>query len=632
MKTRKTLLSRTAFILFVLVLFGVFLNAQTGGARYDNNSDDWAANIEADNDRELARKIIELDGQWQFLPDLDPAYHMKFSYKHPDWDRRHWDTVPVPGCWNKYGERYVLFEGVAWFAREFMVDDFDSCQIAVLRFGAVNYQAHVFLNGELVSTHEGGYTEFTLDVTGHLRSGRNVLVVRVDNRANIIKLPEVFGWFNYGGIHRSVQLEISNHIRIENVLVHAFPEENTAIGRIRLQIQGKGCSEIRMWITGPDGREVWSKVSSFREHPEADFVLPAPQLWSPENPYLYSCSISAVDSEGVELDYLEKTFGVRRLTAEGTQLHLNGAPIYLKGICTLFDFPKTGITYNSELFAHDLSDFADLGVNTIRSHFPLDEQILDACDRAGLMVWLEAPIYCVTVKPEQGYLPYTDPHVRSLAQTMVREMTLQAYNHPSVVFWSVGNECNTEHADAAAFFGPLVEIVRQTDPYRLIAFAAVYGISGCMTELVDVMGINEYWGWYDRCGDLPGTDQHPDLTQPLDMSALREGLTKFVAKNPNMPLLLTEFGADAVPGYRSIKHKLWSEDYQAELIKATLETVAEFPEIVGVFPFLYHDYPDPSKRVQRYWNGENLKGVVSYDRNRKLVFNVLKKKYAYISK
>ena len=112
------------------------------------------------------------------------------------------------------------------------------------------------------------------------------------------------------------------------------------------------------------------------------------------------------------------------------------------------------------------------------------------------------------------------------------------------------------------------------------------------------------------------------------MSALREGMSEFVAENPDRPLLHTEFGADAVPGYLSTKRKLWSEAYQAELFRATLDTVAEFSQVVGVFPFLYHDYPDLSKLVQRYWDGENLKGVVSYDRKRKRACDALRNVYA----
>ena len=154
------------------------------------------------------RQIIKLNGLWDFTPALDPDYRGS-TYKDPDWDRRNWEKVKIPGCWNKYREKYALFEGVAWYAREFHIDYLDSSNaMAYFRFDAVNYLTKIYLNGEQIGEHEGGYTQFQVEGVRFLKEGRNVLVLSVDNRQHIIKFPGVIGWFNYGGIGTWTEVKI----------------------------------------------------------------------------------------------------------------------------------------------------------------------------------------------------------------------------------------------------------------------------------------------------------------------------------------------------------------------------------------------------------------------------------------
>jgi len=160
-------------------------------------------------------KKLTLNGQWDFIADLDPKYHDDtisypiHPFSQPDADRRHWKKVNVPGVWQKYGERYDIFEGVCWFAREFYVDmaEFSNARA---RFGGVNYQCDVYINGQHAGSHEGGYTEFVLDTAKYLHRGENHIAVRADNRAATLKWPPCLGYFNYGGIHRDVVLELSD--------------------------------------------------------------------------------------------------------------------------------------------------------------------------------------------------------------------------------------------------------------------------------------------------------------------------------------------------------------------------------------------------------------------------------------
>ena len=570
------------------------------------------------------RQVVDLNGEWRFVADLDPEYHSAFEYKHPDWDRQHWEVVRVPGCWNLYADRYRLFEGVAWFAKEFELSELPETPVAVLRFGAVNYLAHVFLNGEPVGCHEGGYTEFSFDVTAHVRKGRNVLVVRVNDRHSTIKFPPVLGWFNYGGIHRSVSLEVADSCRIDRVLIDASPDGSICT---RFSVGPALSHQLLCTISDPEGNVVLETEIEPQPEVEQALEVESPARWAPATPDVYTCTLQATDPAGNVLDRVETTFGFRQLRAEGRDLLLNDEKVFLKGLCHLCICPETGIAFDRDLFARDLADMSELGANALRCHFPMDERALDACDRAGMMVWLEVPVYCIDVPKDARGTVFADEDHRRLAKQMVEEMIVQAYNHPSVVIWSVGNECDTEHPEARDFFTELVATARRLDPHRLLSYASLYGRAGCLAELVDVIGINQYWGWYDRCHNLPDRDQHPAPGAELDMSGLREGLERFFALVGEKPAIMSEFGADAAPGYRDPDCKLWTEDYQARLLESTYQTLDEYPPLAGTFPFSYSDYPDPSKLVQRYWHGINLKGVVGYDRSRKLAFDTLRRIY-----
>lgn len=590
------------------------------------------------------RKIIELNGFWRFLPELEPQYHPGAEYAQPGWDRRHWEVVPVPGCWNLYAERYRIYEGVAWFARSFSLGEWSPEAVGVLRFGAINYAAEVFVNGQLAGEHAGGYTEFTLDVSHLLHAGENTLAVRVDNRRHRILLPACLGWFNYGGIHRDVTLEVACGGRLDWVGVDGVPSGPGAEGQVRLRVTARDDRPLRaaLLLRDPAGQEVWRDETmigggSVREL-ACPWRLPAAQPWSPASPALYTLETSLLDPAGAVLDRVTTAFGIRRVRTEGATILVNDEPIWLKGICYLEDHPAVGITYDERIARADLDDMAELGVNAIRCHVPLHERMLAECDRRGLLVWSEVPIYCLDPHEASGSA-FSQPAYRDLAAAMLREMVQTAYNHPSIILWSLGNECKVAHPEAPAFFAGLAETIRGLDTTRLLSYASLYGTMGQVGELPDVIGVNEYWGWYDRVNAAPGKDR-PLLREigegadgartvevaALDLSRLEQELAA-KSQTYRQPLLLTEFGADAVPGYRAADRALWSEDYQTYFLQRTYEVLRSAPNVCGAFPFLYQDYPDPSKHVTSYWAGLNLKGIVGYNRERKQAYAALQEIY-----
>ncbi len=575
--------------------------------------------------------MIDLNGTWDFVADLDPKYHAVHSGFHqPDANRRHWQKVPVPGVWQKYAARYDIYEGVCWLARTFEVGELPVGTTARLRFGGVNYLAHVYLNGEHVGHHEGGYTEFTLDVTGALKPGVNHLAVQVDNRAFITKWPPVLGYFNYGGIHRSVSLEIASGPALEALVLEATPLDDRV-----------GYSGWELLVTGhvsqadaPDALivRVSSDGLSWEDALEEDgtvnvcipfFDVPA---WSPENPHLVPVVVELLDAARSVLDRREFTFGFRTLALREGRICLNDEPYPLKGVCYVYDSETTGLVMTAEQIETDLRLMKEAGINAVRCHYPMDAAFYAACDRLGLLVWIEPPVYCYHPGDDETGTRFADPEWLSLAQQMACEMVAVARHHPSVAIYSIGNECNTANPEAGAFFRALAGTLRAADPTRLISYAALYGLIGPLADIVDVLGINSYWGWYDKV--FTGKGQLSEMQQePIDLQPMREMLDRALAQKQNLALLLTEFGADSVAGAYSASRDLWSENYHADLLRAIFALAQDYPQIVGTFPFCFTDYRDPSKVPNGYWTELNLKGLVDYRRRKKLAFDAVKTFY-----
>jgi beta-glucuronidase len=586
---------------------------------------------------------INLNGTWDFVADLDPKYHAIYGGFHkPDANRRHWQKVPVPGVWQTYGERYAIFEGVCWFAREFEVPATAAAALARLRFGAVNYLATVYLNGQLAGSHEGGYTEFVLEVTGKLKAGTNHLAVQVDNRATTIKWPPCLGYFNYGGIHRGVSLELADGPTLADLRLDAVPQANGWALNVSGRIDSVDSGDS---IEAKSGLLARISSGSFSwETPLAadggltDLVpfLDTPS-WTPENPHVEPIAVELLDGARAVIDRHDYVFGFRTVSMQGGTIHLNGRPYPLKGVCYVYDSPVSGLVMTPEQIETDLRLMKEAGCNAVRCHYPMGSGFYDACDRLGLLVWIEPPVYCYHPGDHETGTRFADPEWRGLAQKMAREMIAVARNHPSVAIYSIGNECNTANPEAEPFFRALAAAVREADPTRLISYAALYGIVGPIADIVDVLGINSYWGWYDKIWDRKGPKpdgagsgggvQGTAPKESIDLTSMRTMLDTVLAGKPNLALFLTEFGADSVPGNYSASRDLWSENYHADLLREILALAKDYPQIVGTFPFCFTDYRDPSKVPNGYWNELNLKGLVDYRRQKKLAFGAVQSSY-----
>lgn len=569
--------------------------------------------------------IIKLNGLWKFTIDMGACGTPYFDVDFP---RDFWDLVYVPSVWNFYKDIYYLYEGIGWYVKEFYIEEFDDFSFAEIYFEGVNYICEVYLNGKKIGIHEGGYTPFSFDISEFLKKGRNILVVKVDNRRHLLRMPYVVGWFNYGGIHRPVYIKISKKVKIDAFVLY-FEEEN---GVVDYKVKLKNLDDKFYYFLNIEDEngflyEAKDKINDFIG--KIEFPLKKFEKWFPDLPKTYKLSFGIIDENGNLLDKVEKNFGIRKLKVENYKIFINDKEIKLKGINYLPINPVDGLVFTEEMIKKDLKLIKELNANIIRVHFPLSEEFFNLCDKEGIMVWCDIPVYCLEKYAGVPEDFFTKEENYKLAEQYFKE-TFSYYNHhPSIITWSIGNENSTFLPGAGEFFYKLVEYARKLEKNRFISYACLILMRNedeSFFEKLDIIGLNEYFGWYDKLG------KHYEKWEEknFDLKIVKEKLSEFFNKHKK-PVAITEFGADSLPGFRADKFVLGSEDYHSMLLQESFKIFREFPQITGYFPFSFNDYPDPSKPNVRFWSDQiNHKGVVSFNRSKKAVFDTLKKIYENI--
>lgn len=568
-----------------------------------------------------SRKRQSLDGLWHWVADPFDIGRRKPRNRRALWkDEREvpggplieyeWDTSPtirLPGDWNSRIAELGLYDGPVFFRRLFEARP-AAGQRQFLVFEAVNRHATVWLNGEQLGTHEGGFTPFTLEVTGRLKTGQNLIVVRADSRHGPDTIPSVdFDWLNYGGITRSAWLVETPATTIRD---HRVQLEGDAItADVTLDGPGAAGAAVSLAIPGLGIRATAIADSQgtarFRARPRKL------RRWSPEAPTLYDVTLVA------GADRVTDRIGFRTIETRGHDLLLNGSPVYVHGIALHEEsFGATGSRTVPEAQARALLATAkELGCNFVRlAHYPHAETMLRLADEMGLMVWAEIPIYWEDID-------YSSARTLAAARTMMSEMLLRDRNRAAIILWSVANE-TPRTAERTRFLETLIADVRAMDPTRLLTAALdknadIGGVKDGESRILvddplgaslDVIAVNQYEAWY--------SSRTPDRISEVRFS------TSF-----DKPLLFSEFGADALYGHHGPREERWTEEYQAWLYEETLKLVARTPGCIGCTPWLLKDFRSPRRWHGRFQAGWNRKGLVSEEGHRKLAFGVLQEFY-----
>lgn len=605
----------TAFCLFIGVFAGLPLSAQdlrpafllTGAHLRDSQdlSGQWTYS------KDLYRTgLTDINGwvaksRMQRYRDIDvQAVEAKGGTDFFEFDLDRGPLMAIPGSWNAATPELRYYDGLVWFQRKFTASP-QPGKRAFLRFEAVNYRAYVYLNGKEVGRHEGGFTPFVLEVTDALRAGENRLVVGADSTHDAQSIPTtITDWDLYGGITRPVRLITTPATFIDDATLALRPNGRIA-GELRLQGPGAANQPVTVAI---------GKLASVRAVTDANgravFDLAAPKAlarWTPEQPALYDVRFSGAG------DVLRERIGFRTIEVKGSQILLNGKPLYLRGISLHEEEfgpnPGRNITEQaSRALLHEIKH--GLKGNYVRlSHYPHSDTTVRLADEMGLLVWSEIPVYWT--------VDWDNPAVLRKALAMQAETIYRDRNRAAVILWSVGNETPVSPS-RTRFHGAMADNVRQLDPTRLVSAALlversgdVMAIQDPLVDKLDVLAVNTYAGWYgadtlDAIGKL-------QWNVPADR-----------------PLILSEFGADALAGYRgngSDGNKKFTEEYQAEYYRKTLAMADRIPTLRGMSPWILKDFRSPRREHPVFQNGWNRKGLLSETGVRKQAFGVLHNYY-----
>lgn len=417
-----------------------------------------------------SRKIIWLNGPWEFQIEKTSRWH-RFMIPMP------WNVIP--------GMEH--FDGAGYFRRVFSIPDGWSKGCVFLNFRGVNYHAEVSIDGRKVGEHSGGYTPFSFDVTDRVcDSSEKEIEVTVDNRLSQHTVPSVVGWNNDGGIFREVYLETRNPIHIEDVYVMSEPDLK---GRADVAVIAK-IHNIEL-EPKPFVLEVFSPQGALiHEHKIEDWTMQSLQhrftinfvsLWSPESPALYHLRLRVDEPDG---DEYSVDFGVKILVAGENGLLLNGEPFRMRGITRQEESPALGKSQSLKLIRSDLEKIKTMGFNTVRlGATPSHPATLDECDRLGLLVLQEIPVWNTLIDD------LNHPGYQKAAESQLKELLQRDRNHPCVAMWGLANRIESNRSEARWLIERLSGIARGLDDRMVYLLSNTPGRELC-ADLVDCVVVN----------------------------------------------------------------------------------------------------------------------------------------------
>lgn len=551
-----------------------------------------------------SRKKESLNGLWHYAVDqydtcirqhwFAERYTDQNGFTMPvDYSFDEWPTMQLPCCWNTQSEKFELYDGSMVFTRKFRYEGQNKEKV-LLKIGAANYICRVFLNQEYLGMHRGGSTPAYFDVTGLLQA-ENRIIIQADSTRRPEQVPtENTDWFNYGGVYRDIEL-----IRLPETYIKRFQIALVSDGafnkikvRVRLSEPVNTAAQLRINELG-----LCAEIPVTEGAGEA--VLEAhPVLWCPENPKLYAVSLSCAGDE------VSDEVGFREIRVQEHDILLNGKSIFLRGISAHEESVPNGKALTDEERLENIRLAKELGCNFMRAaHYPHDERMARLADREGILLWEEIPVYWA--------IRFTRKKTYADARNQLLELIERDWNRASVIIWSVGNE-NADSDERLAFMKNLADTAHAADENRLVSAACLVSfrenaIADRLAEHLDVIGLNEYFGWY-----TPDFRLLPQL---------------FENSHPTKPVIVTELGADALPGHHGTITDKGTEECQVYVYEKQVETLRGIDYVRGMTPWILYDFRCPRRTsvIQGYYN---RKGLLNPEKTyKKPAFYVLQRYY-----
>ncbi len=528
------------------------------------------------------KTIQNINAGWKFIYSKDGSEH----------------NVDLPHTWNgddgqDGGNDY--YRGACTYIKKLGKPEIPEGGAAYLEFKGVNASAQIYVNGELVCEHDGGYSAFRCDITKFLKDENEIKVI-ADNSVNDKVYPQRADFTFYGGIYRDVNLICVHASRFDLDFygcnpIKIDPAVKNGDGHVTITAYPVGDGETEIEIFDGDG----NKVADLKNSETA--VIKQARLWNGlKDPYLYK-AVATLKVNGEKVDEVSANFGFRTYAVDPKKgFYLNGKLYPLRGVCRHQDRPHIGNALTKAEHDEDMALIKEIGANTLRlAHYQHDDYFYDLCDKAGLVVWAE--------------IPYISRHMKNgndNAKSQMTELILQQYNHPSIVFWGISNEITmmkTDKKDMLKTHRELNDLCHKLDPSRLTTLAcfAMCSFGNKSAHITDVVSWNLYLGWY-----VPGL-------------FLNDVWLKFFHMlYPKRPVGYSEYGAESMPNLHAAKPKRFdnTEDYQAIYHEYMLEFFARHPYIWGTHVWNMFDFAADG-RNQGGDPGMNHKGLVTFDRKTK---------------
>ncbi|EDO39902.1 predicted protein, partial [Nematostella vectensis] len=606
-----------------------------------------------------SREIKSLDGIWDFRADDSPQRSKGFDdmwFANPLTETGHTISMPVPSSFNDVTELRWLrdFVGWVWYERTIHVPQawthLSRQTRVVIRFESVHYYCKVWLNGMEILSHEGGHLPFEADITDNLDYyHKNRITVAVNNTLSDSTVPpgessvshykgetEVtqeydFDFFNYAGIHRSVKLYTTPTTYLTDITIATDVLFNTGIVKFVAVIATRAIegvsNDITMRYELLDANGGLMAVEEGAGKFAGELKVPGPQLWWPVGMsaiagYLYSLKISTIWNHTADVYRLP--VGIRTVRIDGNRFLINDAPFYFKGFGKHEDAEFRGRGFDYPQLVKDFNLLKWFGANSFRtSHYPYSEETMDLADRLGIVIIDEGSAVGFS-KPEY----FND---KSLSQhlSMITDLIRRDKNHPSVVMWSVANEPHTDTDTAAAYLRSVIDLAKKLDKQaRPVTYVTMLshekgGKEDKAAQFCDVIAFNRYFGWYT----FPG--QQNRIAGALEWE-MRGWFDRY-----HKPVLITEYGAEAIAGLHRDPSVMFTEEYQTTdsvvLYHAVREPCYRLLIVGYVICFIFSFFSiSCSLILATDRTGGNRKGILTRERNPKASAHVLRSRYQSI--
>lgn len=567
------------------------------------------ADAEVTSDQQ-GRIITSINHGWKFRSERDSLF----------------EKINIPHSWNK--DAYTTknyFRGKGIYQRPLTVNAADDNRRYFLKLDGAATRSEISVNRKSVGSHTGAYSPHIVDITDAInRDSINLITVEVNNADKYIP-PSSADFTFMGGLYRdawliglpSVHMDITNgpacgfkvtpkhnsdgwQLDIASTVVNSNPtKKNIVLHAVLFDKDGQkiASGKKRLTILPHDKSDCELVIKNLRDI----------ELWSPENPTLYTVKLSVEEGDRV-IDSAETYTGFRTFGFDSeNRFTLNGQPYKLRGMCRHQDMYPMGIALSDDQHRRDIKMIKDLGANFIRiSHYPQDDAVLEMCDRLGLIAWEEVPVI--------DYIP-DDPEFAENCETMLRDMIRAHYNHPAIAMWGYMNEIliKTPQNDRENTFrrtrklaDKLENIVKTEDPARLSTMAfhgnEIYHEAD-MSDITDVIGWNLYQGWYG--------DQLTDF---------EKFLSRQHAEHPHHKLIVSEFGAGSDLRLHSLQPEIFdfTPEYQQKYLEHYLPVIEDSTFIAGASYWNFIDF-SAAHRAESMPHINN-KGVVTNDRRKKDIY------------